>query len=107
MELDRVVQVLELQDLLDRHPHSLSGGQRRRVALGRALLRGPELLLLDEPLASLDASLKDRVLGYVEQALEQWHIPTLYVTHDMAEVKRLARWVVILERGKVGFVGAV
>jgi molybdate transport system ATP-binding protein len=106
MELDRVVQVLELQDLLDRHPHSLSGGQRRRVALGRALLRGPELLLLDEPLASLDASLKDRVLGYVEQALDQWHIPTLYVTHDMAEVQRLARQIVILERGKVLFAGS-
>jgi molybdate transport system ATP-binding protein len=76
------------------------------VALGRALLRGPELLLLDEPLASLDASLKDRVLGYVEQALEQWHIPTLYVSHEIREVQRLARQIVILERGKVLFAGS-
>ncbi len=107
MDFDRVVQVLELQDLLARFPHSLSGGQRRRVALGRALLRGPELLLLDEPMASLDASLKDRVLGYVEQALDEWHIPTLYVTHDIREVQRLATQIVILERGKVMFTGAM
>ena len=97
---------MELAELFDRYPHTLSGGQRQRVALGRALLRGPELLLFDEPMASLDASLKDRVLGYVEQALEQWHIPTLYVTHDMAEVQRLARQIVILERGKVLFAGS-
>jgi molybdate transport system ATP-binding protein len=107
MDFDRVVQVLELRDLLDRFPHSLSGGQRQRVALGRALLRGPELLLFDEPMASLDASLKDRVLGYMEKVLDEWQIPTLYVTHDLAEVKRVAEWVVILETGKVRFAGAL
>jgi molybdate transport system ATP-binding protein len=93
--------------MLDRFPHSLSGGQSRRVALGRALLRGPELLLLDEPMASLDLSLKDRVLDYVDQALKEWQIPTLYVTHDFAEVKRLAEGVIILESGKVLIAGAV
>jgi len=101
----RVGEVLELRDMLDRYPHTLSGGQRQRVALGRALLSAPELLLLDEPLVSLDAALKDRVLDYVEQVLKEWSIPTLYVTHDMRDVKRLAQQVVFLERGQVVEVG--
>jgi molybdate transport system ATP-binding protein len=97
----RVREVLELRDMLDRYPHTLSGGQRQRVALGRALLSAPELLLLDEPLVSLDTPLKDRVLDYVEQVLKEWSIPTLYVTHDMRDVKRLAQQVIFLERGQV------
>lgn len=97
----RVGEVLELRDLLDRYPHTLSGGQRQRVALGRALLSAPELLLLDEPLVSLDAPLKDRVLDYVEQVLREWKIPTLYVTHDARDVQRLAQDVVLLDRGQV------
>jgi len=101
----RVVEVLELEGTLDRLPHTLSGGQRQRVALARALLRSPELLLLDEPLASLDDTLKERVLDYVEQVFEEWRIPTLYVTHDAREVKRLAQWVVNLEEGRVLSVG--
>ena len=101
VEFDHVVEVLELATLLDRLPYTLSGGQRQRVALGRALLRGPELLLLDEPLASLDAALKDRVLSYVEKALQEWHIPALYVTHDRGEVMRLAQWVICLEGGRI------
>jgi molybdate transport system ATP-binding protein len=99
--LDHVVGVLELRDLLDRKPHTLSGGQRQRVALGRALLCGPRLLLLDEPLASVHEELKGRVLAYVEQVLKEWAIPTLYVTHQADEVQRLARQVVRLEAGKV------
>ena len=105
VEYRRVAEVLELTDLADRYPHTLSGGQRQRVALGRALLSAPELLLLDEPLVSLDAPLKDRVLDYVEQVLREWHIPTLYVTHDMRDVKRLAQQVILLERGQVVNVG--
>src|SRR5438132_5322565 len=97
----RVGEVLALTDLADRCPHTLSGGQRQRVALGRALLSAPELLLLDEPLVSLDAPLKDRVLDYVEQVLKEWQIPTLYVTHDMRDVKRLAQQVILLEQGQV------
>ena len=99
--LDRVAEVLELTNLLDRLPHTLSGGQRQRVALGRALLCGPELLLLDEPLASVDEGLKNRVLDYVEQVLQEWRIPTLYVTHDPDEVRRMAHWVIGLHQGRV------
>ena len=101
VDFHRVGEVLELKDLVDRYPHTLSGGQRQRVALGRALLSAPELLLLDEPLISLDAPLKERVLDYVEQVLKEWHIPALYVTHDMRDVKRLAQQVIFLEQGQV------
>jgi molybdate transport system ATP-binding protein len=101
IELAKVVQVLELETLLDRLPATLSGGQQQRVALGRAILRGPELLLLDEPLAALDEALKHRVLVYLERALEAWHIPTLFVSHDQADVRRLAETVVVLEHGRV------
>lgn len=101
IDFDRVVQVLELRELLERRPGTLSGGQRQRTALGRALLCGPELLLLDEPLASVDDELKERVLDYIEQVLTEWHIPTLYVTHDPDEVRRIAQWVVRLHQGTV------
>jgi molybdate transport system ATP-binding protein len=99
--LERVVEVLELAGLLERMPHTLSGGQRQRVALGRALLCGPRLLLLDEPLASVDEALRQRVLGYIEQVLREWDIPTVYVTHNAAEAERLARQVVRIESGRV------
>ncbi len=98
---ERVVEVLELNELLDRLPHTLSGGQRQRVALGRALLCGPRLLLLDEPLASIEQTLRQRVLGYIEQVLREWDIPTLYVTHNAAEAERLAQQKVHVEAGRV------
>jgi molybdate transport system ATP-binding protein len=97
----RVIDVLELGELLARYPRNLSGGEKQRVALGRSLLSGPELLLLDEPLAALDEGLKDRVLAYLERAVAEWHVPTLYVSHNAREVRRLAEHVVVLEAGRV------
>jgi molybdate transport system ATP-binding protein len=105
MDVGRVAAVLEIGELFDRRPESLSGGQRQRVALGRALLRGPELLLMDEPLAALDAELKDRILTYIERVIAEWHVPTVFVSHDLHDVARLAERVVIVEHGHVLFVG--
>jgi molybdate transport system ATP-binding protein len=99
--VERVVKVLDLEELLERFPHTLSGGQRQRVALARALLCGPELLLLDEPLASVDDDLKERVLDYLERVLHEWQLPTLLVTHNLDEVSRLCQWVVRIEKGRV------
>ncbi len=107
LDLGRVAEVLEVAALLDRRPDSLSGGQRQRVALGRALLSGPEFLLLDEALAALDASLKDRVLTYLERVLAEWRVPTLFVSHDQADVRRLADRVVVVEAGRVVASGPV
>src|SRR5262249_3590122 len=101
IDLGRVAQVLEIGELLPRSPDSLSGGQKQRVALGRAILRGPELLLMDEPLTALDEALKDRVLTYLERAVAEWRIPTLFVSHDQTDVRRLADQVIVLEAGKV------
>jgi molybdate transport system ATP-binding protein len=101
VELARAVEVLEIGALLQRYPERLSGGERQRVALGRALLSGPELLLMDEPLAALDAPLKARVLAYLERIVAEWKIPTLFVTHGQAEVRRLADWVVVIDGGRV------
>ncbi|MEE8451679.1 MAG: molybdenum ABC transporter ATP-binding protein [Thermoguttaceae bacterium] len=105
VKTSRVVEVLELEQLLGRRPRNLSGGERQRVALGRALLSGPELLLMDEPLASLDERLKDRILVYLERIVTEWEIPTLFVTHSQGEVRRLAGWVVVLEKGRVVVAG--
>ena len=101
IEFEQVVKVLEIGPLLSRYPRQLSGGERQRVALGRALLSGPELLLMDEPLASLDAPLKERILAYLERVVDEWKIPTLFVSHAQAEVRRLADWVIVMEKGRV------
>ena len=101
IEFSRVVEVLEVGPLLRRYPRNLSGGERQRVAIGRALISGPEMLLMDEPLASLDAPLKGRILAYLQRVVAEWNVPTLFVTHSQAEVRRLADWVVILQQGRV------
>jgi molybdate transport system ATP-binding protein len=102
----RVVDVLELGPLLARRPAGLSGGERRRVALGRALLASPEILLLDEPLTGLDAPLKERVLAHLRRVREEFAVPTLYVSHAPDEVFALADEVLVLDRGSVALRGA-
>jgi molybdate transport system ATP-binding protein len=101
VDAERVIRVLELADLLERKPVQLSGGQRQRVALGRAVLSSPRLLLLDEALAALDVSLKDRILRYLERVLNEWKLPTLFVTHSQEDVRRLASAVVVIDAGRV------
>ena len=107
IEPARVIEVLELGGLLGRYPRNLSGGEKQRVALGRALLSGPQLLVMDEPLASLDEALKERILAYFERVLAEWHVPTIYVSHSVAEVRRLATRAIFLDRGRVAFSGPV
>lgn len=97
----RVIDVLNLGPLLDRFPRNLSGGESQRVALGRALLSGPEFLLMDEPLAALDEPLKRSILGYLEQVVREWNLPTLFVSHSQADVRRLADWVVVIREGRL------
>ena len=96
----KLCRVLGIEKLLDRMPASLSGGERQRVALARALLASPKLLLLDEPLASLDQTLKGRILPYLERIRDELAIPILYVTHSSAEVISLCEDVVVLKAGK-------
>jgi len=98
--VDRVVDLLDLGGLLGRRTHALSGGERQRVAIGRALLSQPSLLLLDEPLASLDASRREEVLPYLETLRDQLAIPMVYVSHNFDEMLRLATHLVLMEEGK-------
>jgi molybdate transport system ATP-binding protein len=99
------VELLDIGHLLERRPGKLSGGERQRVAVGRALLMRPRLLLLDEPLASLDAGRKDDILPYLERLRDEARVPMIYVSHDAAEVKRIATRVVRLDGGHVTATG--
>ena len=98
---EEVVALLGLAPLLGRRPNRLSGGERQRVAIGRALLAQPRLLLLDEPLASLDAARRDEVLPYLERLRDSLAIPIVYVSHQFDEVLRLATHLVLMESGRV------
>jgi molybdate transport system ATP-binding protein len=102
-----VVEMLGIGHLLARRPHTLSGGERQRVAVGRALLAQPRLLLMDEPLASLDAARKAEVLPFLERLRDEIRLPILYVSHDWAEVARLADTLVLLEAGRARAVGPI
>jgi molybdate transport system ATP-binding protein len=107
IEFDEVIALLGLASLLTRRPYSLSGGERQRVALGRALLCQPRLLLLDEPLASLDAPRRAEVLPYLEALRDRLSIPMVYVSHQFDEVMRLADHIVLIEQGRIVAAGPI
>jgi len=102
-----VVELLDIGPLLDRRPGKLSGGERQRAAVGRALLMRPRLLLLDEPLASLDAARKRDILPFLERLRDEAQVPIIYVSHNAAEVRRIASHVVRLEQGHVTATGGI
>jgi molybdate transport system ATP-binding protein len=104
-DMDGVVQLLGIGHLLDRRPGLLSGGEKQRVAIGRALLASPRLILMDEPLASLDDRRKAEIMPYIERLRDETKIPIVYVSHSVAEVARLATDIVVLDEGKVAASG--
>ena len=103
----RVTDLLDVGNLLDRRPGQLSGGERQRVALGRALLSKPRLLLLDEPLGSLDEGRKLEILPYFVRLRDEANVPMVYVSHDTAEMRQLATQIVMLRNGRVTALGGV
>lgn len=107
LTLDRIVEVLEIQPLVQRRVTDLSGGEKQRVAIARALLSSPRLLLLDEPLASLDAPLRARIIPYLSRIRDEFRVPMLYVTHDRFEALALADEMVVLVQGKVAQTGPI
>ena len=107
LAFDEVVALLGLESLLTQMPDTLSGGQRQRVAIARALLCSPQLLLMDEPLASLDLNSRAEILPYLEQLHDRLDMPVLYVSHAPAEVAQIADHLVLLERGRVVAHGAL
>jgi molybdate transport system ATP-binding protein len=104
-QLARIISLLDIGNLIDRRPGKLSGGERQRVAIGRALLMRPRLLLLDEPLASLDVTSKREILPYLERLRDEVGVPMVYVSHRAAELRRIATSVVRLIGGKVEAAG--
>lgn len=100
-DFDRIVALLGIGPLLDRRPHALSGGEKQRVAIGRALIASPRLLLMDEPLASLDDARKAEILPFVERLRDELSIPIVYVSHSVSEVARLASDIVVMGAGRV------
>jgi molybdate transport system ATP-binding protein len=104
-DMDGVIDLLGIGHLRDRRPGSLSGGEKQRVAIGRALLASPRLILMDEPLASLDEKRKAEIMPYIERLRDETKIPIVYVSHSVAEVARLATDMVVLDEGKVAASG--
>lgn len=98
---EHVTGVLEISPLVTRGITNLSGGEKQRVALARALLTSPQILLLDEPLASLDSVLKSKIIPYLARIRDEFRVPMLYVTHDWQEVQALCAEALIMERGKI------
>jgi molybdate transport system ATP-binding protein len=104
-EIEHVVEMLGIAGLLGRRPANLSGGEKQRVAIGRALLARPRLLVMDEPLAALDEARKAEILPYIERLRDEAGVPIVYVSHAVAEVARLATTLVVLSEGQVAAVG--
>ena len=107
ISIEQVVDILGIGPLLERRTHKLSGGEQQRVAIGRALLTSPKLLLLDEPLTSLDLQRKQELLPFIRRLHEELHIPIMYVSHSISEILQLAERVVLLKQGKVVGAGAL
>ncbi len=105
--MSSVVRALDLKDLLGRKPDTLSGGEIQRVAMGRALLTAPRVMLLDEPLSALDVRRKAEIIPYVERLAGDFGVPVLYVTHNVDEVTRLASSMVLLAEGRLAAIGGV
>lgn len=103
----QIIDIMGIQQILGHKPHELSGGEQQRIAIARALLISPSLLLMDEPLASLDSARKQEILPYLERLKQHVDIPILYVSHSMEEVARLADHAVLLSQGKVLAKGAL
>ena len=101
LDYEHLLEVLGLKGLVQRMPASLSGGEKQRVALGRAILREPDFLLLDEPLSALDEELKREISRYLENVVAEYHLPMLLVSHDQGSVSRLADAVIEVRQGRV------
>ena len=104
-DFDETVALLGIGHLLDRRPAKLSGGEKQRIAIGRALIASPRLILMDEPLASLDDARKAEILPFIERLRDEARVPIVYVSHSVAEVARLASDIVVLDRGRVSAAG--
>lgn len=104
-DFDAIVAMLGIGHLLDRRPNVLSGGEKQRVAIGRALMASPQILLMDEPMASLDEARKNEIAPFIERVRDQALVPIVYVSHSVAEVSRLATTIVVLADGKVAASG--
>jgi molybdate transport system ATP-binding protein len=105
VQLETVLDLLGIGHLLERRPRALSGGEKQRVAIGRALLASPRLLLMDEPLAALDDERKAEILPFVERLRDEANVPIIYVSHSLVEVSRLANAIVTLRNGRVAAIG--